>query len=240
VLLADLDRGIVLDRSAFYPGGGGQPPDHGVLLWGNVRTRIVGARKGDDLYLLPTEGDPLPPAGTSVHGGLDDQRRTSLMRTHSALHVLSAIVLRDFGAPVTGGDMEPLTARMDFDLPDVPADFKQHVEDACNEAIQLNRQIEVRVLPRAQALAIPNIIRTRPVRASRVRCRPGVCADGQVVGAPPQKRKGGGSAGPRAVRADPEPRHALSRSCRRPHRLVVQSGLQPTKCDGQRLDLFLA
>ena len=160
VLLADPDQGIVLDRSAFYPGGGGQPPDHGVLLWGNVRTRIVGTRKGDDLYLLPAEGDPLPPAGTSVHGGLDDERRTSLMRTHSGLHVLSAIVLRDFGAPVTGGNMEPLIARMDFDLPDVPADFKQRVEDACNEAVRLNRQIDVRVLPRAQALAIPNVIRT--------------------------------------------------------------------------------
>ena len=152
-------------RASFWTGprlsgGGGQPPDHGVLLWGNVRTRIVGTRKGDDLYLLPAEGDPLPPPGTSVHGGLDDERRTSLMRTHSGLHVLSAIVLRDFGAPVTGGNMEPLIARMDFDLPDVPADFKQRVEDACNVAVRLNRQIDVRVLPREQALAIPNIIRT--------------------------------------------------------------------------------
>src|SRR6476620_1562578 len=160
VLLAAADQGIVLDRSAFYPGGGGQPPDHGVLLWGNVRTRIVGTRKGDDLYLLPADGDPLPPAGTSVHGGLDDERRTSLMRTHSGLHVLSAIVLRDFGAPVTGGNMEPLIARMDFDLPDVPADFKQRVEEACNDAVRLDRQIDVRVLPREQALAIPNVIRT--------------------------------------------------------------------------------
>ena len=160
VLLADPDQGIVLDRSAFYPGGGGQPPDHGALLWGNVRTRIVGTRKGDDLYLMPAEEDPLPPAGTSVHGGIDDARRTNLMRTHSGLHVLSAIVLRDFGAPVTGGNMEPLIARMDFDLSEVPGDFKQRVEDACNEAVRLNRQIDVRVLPRAQALAIPNVIRT--------------------------------------------------------------------------------
>ena len=106
----------------------------------------------DDLYLLPAEGDPLPPAGTSVHGGLDDERRTSLMRTHSGLHVLSAIVLRDFRAPVTGGNMEPLIARMDFDLPDVPADFKERVEDACNEALRLDRQIDVRVLPQEQAM----------------------------------------------------------------------------------------
>ncbi|MHB1802676.1 MAG: alanine--tRNA ligase-related protein, partial [Actinomycetes bacterium] len=75
--------GIVLDRSAFYPGGGGQPPDQGVLLWGGVTTRIVGIRKADDLYLIPAEGDPLPVAGTAVRGALDDQRRSALMRTHS-------------------------------------------------------------------------------------------------------------------------------------------------------------
>ena len=69
--------GIVLDRSAFYPGGGGQPPDHGVLLWGGVQTRIVGARKADDLYLIPAENDPLPPPGTSVQGAVEDARRTA-------------------------------------------------------------------------------------------------------------------------------------------------------------------
>src|SRR5437588_12406235 len=85
VLAADPEQGIVLDRSAFYPGGGGQPPDRGVLLWGGVRTRIEGARKGDDLYLLPAEDDPVPPPGTTVRGALDDARRTALMRTHSAM-----------------------------------------------------------------------------------------------------------------------------------------------------------
>src|SRR5690349_23623160 len=85
---ADPDSGIVLDRSAFYPGGGGQPPDHGVLLWGGVQTRIVGARTGDDLALLPADGNPLPPAGTVVRGSVEDERRTALMRTHSALHLL--------------------------------------------------------------------------------------------------------------------------------------------------------
>src|SRR3954464_4723445 len=83
VLRSSAEDGIVLDRSAFYPGGGGQPPDEGVLLWGGVRTRIVGTRKGDALYLLPAEDDPLPPPGTAVRGALDDERRTSLMRTHS-------------------------------------------------------------------------------------------------------------------------------------------------------------
>jgi misacylated tRNA(Ala) deacylase len=160
VLSSDAESGVVLDRSAFYPGGGGQPPDHGVLLWGAVRTRIVGTRKGDELYLLPAEGDPLPPVGTAVRGALDDERRTRLMRTHSGLHVLTGVVFRDFGALVTGGNMEPLSARMDFDLPEVPADFKDRVAEACNIEIARDRRIDVSVLPRDEAFAIPDIIRT--------------------------------------------------------------------------------
>jgi misacylated tRNA(Ala) deacylase len=160
VVLAAEPDGIVLDRSAFYPGGGGQPPDHGVLLWGGVQTRIAGARKADDLYLIPEPGDPLPAAGTAVRGAVEDERRTALMRTHSGLHVLCGVVFRDFGALVTGGNMEPLTARMDFDLPEVPAGFKETVEAACNAEIAAGRRIDVRVLPRDEALAIPDIIRT--------------------------------------------------------------------------------
>ena len=159
VLAAGPD-GIVLDKSAFYPGGGGQPPDHGVLLWGGVQTRIVDARKGDDLYLIPAEGDPLPMPGTSVRGAIEDERRTALMRTHSGLHVLCGVVFRDFGAPVTGGNMEPLTARMDFNLPDIPPGFRDAVEAACNAEVQGDRRIDVRVLPRDEAFAIPDIIRT--------------------------------------------------------------------------------
>lgn len=160
VLDADPETGIVLDRSAFYPGGGGQPPDHGVLLWGGVQTRVVGVRKGDDLYLLPDPADPLPPAGTAVRGAVEDDRRTTLMRTHSGLHLLSGVVFRDFGALVTGGNMEPGAARMDFNLPEVPPDFKARVEEACNVEVAADRRIDVKVLPRRQAFAIPDIIRT--------------------------------------------------------------------------------
>src|SRR5947199_7279214 len=152
------EEGIVLDRSAFYPGGGGQPPDHGVLLWGGVHTRIVGARKGDDLYLVPAEGDPLPPPGTAVRGALEDARRTSLMRTHSGLHVLTGVVFRDFGALVTGGNMEPLAARMDFNLPQVPEGLRDAVEAACNVEVRAGRRIDVRVLPRDEAFMIPDFI----------------------------------------------------------------------------------
>ena len=152
--------GIVLDQSAFYPGGGGQPPDHGVLLWGGVQTRIEGARKADDLYLIPAEGDPLPPVGTNVRGAVEDERRTALMRTHSGLHILCGVVFRDFGALVTGGNMEPLTARMDFNLPELPEGFRDRVEEAINAEVRADRRIDVKVLPRDEAFAIPDIIRT--------------------------------------------------------------------------------
>jgi len=161
VLSADPEQGIVLDRSAFYPGGGGQPPDHGVLLWQGVQTRIVGTRKGDDLYLLPAEGDPVPPAGTTVTGALEDERRTLLMRTHSGLHVLCGVVFRDFGALVTGGNMEPGEARMDFNLPEVPPDFKARLEDLVNAEVGADRRVATRVLPREEALTLPDIIRTQ-------------------------------------------------------------------------------
>jgi misacylated tRNA(Ala) deacylase len=161
VLASDADTGIVLDRSAFYPGGGGQPPDHGVLLWQGVQTRIVGTRKGDDPYLLPAEGDPLPPVGATVTGAVEDDRRTLLMRTHSGLHVLCGVVFRDFGALVTGGNMEPGEARMDFNLPEVPPDFKARLEDLVNAEVIADRRVDVRVLPREDALALPDIIRTQ-------------------------------------------------------------------------------
>ncbi|MEU4336872.1 alanyl-tRNA editing protein [Micromonospora lupini] len=161
VLHADPEQGIVLDRSAFYPGGGGQPPDHGVLLWQGVQTRIVGTRKGDEPYLIPAEGDPLPPVGTEVVGAVEDERRTRLMRTHSGLHVLCGVVFRDFGALVTGGNMEPGEARMDFNLPEVPPDFKSRIEELVNAEVAADRSVATRVLPRTEALALPDIIRTQ-------------------------------------------------------------------------------
>jgi misacylated tRNA(Ala) deacylase len=155
VVLDSGPDGIVLDRSAFYPGGGGQPPD------GGVQTRIVDARKtADDVYLVPLDTDPLPPPGTAVRGAVEDDRRTALMRTHSGLHVLCGVVFRDFGALVTGGNMEPLVARMDFNLEAVPPGFKEAVEAACNTELRADRRIDVRTLPRDEAFQLPDIIRT--------------------------------------------------------------------------------
>ena len=161
VLESERDTGIVLDRSAFYPGGGGQPPDHGVLLWGGVQTRIVGALKGDDVRLVAHDDDPLPPVGTAVRGAIEDGRRTALMRTHSGLHLLSGIVFRDFGALVTGGNMEPLEARMDFNLPVVPEGFRDAVTAACAGEIAADRAITTTTLPRDEAFSTyPDLIRT--------------------------------------------------------------------------------
>jgi misacylated tRNA(Ala) deacylase len=160
VLVSDPDQGIVLDRSAFYPGGGGQPPDHGVLLWRGVQTRIVDVRRGDDLYLVPADGEPLPPAGTAVRGAIEDDRRTALMRTHSGLHLLSGVVFRDFGALVTGSNMDPLTGRLDFNLDEVPPGFKEAVEEACNVEVVADRGIQAYELSRDEAFAIPDVIRT--------------------------------------------------------------------------------
>lgn len=155
-----VDGGVVLDRSAFYPGGGGQPPDHGVLLWQGVQARVVGVRKGDDLVLELAEGDPVPELGVAVRGAIEDDRRTALMRTHSALHLLAGVVWREFGAFVTGGNMEPLVGRLDFNLPDVPAGFKERLAEQCAVEVAADRRIDVRVLPRAAAFEIPDIIRT--------------------------------------------------------------------------------
>ncbi|MFM7145095.1 MAG: hypothetical protein ACKOW5_02030, partial [Actinomycetales bacterium] len=160
VVASDPEGGIVLDRSAFYPGGGGQPPDQGVLLWGGVQTRIVDVRRGDDLALIPDPQDPLPGVGTVVSGAIEDDRRTALMRTHSGLHLLSGVVFRDFGALVTGSNMDPLSGRLDFNLDEVPAGFKESVEEACNVEVNADRAILAYELARDEAFAIPDIIRT--------------------------------------------------------------------------------
>ena len=157
-VLAAGEEGIVLDRSAFYPGGGGQPPDEGVLVWGGVETRITGTRRtGDDVYLVAADGEPVPPPGTAVRGAIADARRSALMRTHSALHLLNGVVWRDWGLLVTSAGMEPLEGRMVFDLPDVPEGFRDRVQDACNGEIAADRAIVVRRLPRDEAFAIEQV-----------------------------------------------------------------------------------
>ena len=156
-VLASSPEAIALDESAFYPGGGGQPPDLGLLEWGGVYTRVAGVTAAG---LVPVEGDPLPPPGAVVEARLDDVRRRSLMRTHSALHVVCGVVYRDYAALVTGSNMEPLSGRLDFNLPEVPPGFKEELERVVNEEIGRDRAIVARVVSRETALADPDVMRT--------------------------------------------------------------------------------
>ena len=152
----DEQHAIVLDRTAFYPGGGGQPNDAGVLN-GKVVTKV---RKAGDDVLHVLEGD-LPPVGTRVHGAIDWERRYQLMRTHTAMHVLCGTVFRDYGALVTGGDMEPLKGRMDFEFERLQKDLVQIIEAAVNREVHNARDVRVQILPREEAFQIPDLIRTK-------------------------------------------------------------------------------
>jgi misacylated tRNA(Ala) deacylase len=156
---------IVLDRTIFYPGGGGQPADRGVLLRGvDGRTWTVrAARKaGSEIAheLEPDGGDP-PAVGDAVQVDIEWARRFALMRTHTALHALCGVVWRDHGAQVTGGNMEPGSGRMDFEFESMSGDLVDSIESAVNEELAAERDVRVAVLPRGEAFAIPDLIRTK-------------------------------------------------------------------------------
>ena len=152
--------GIVLDRTVFYPRGGGQPGDTGHIEWPEGRVDVTDTvrRRGRLFHVI--EGDP-PPPGSRVEAEIDWERRYLLMRTHTALHSLSAIIWRDFDAKVTGGNMEPGTARMDFELEGISVEFGRRVEDKLNEELAADRPVEILFLPREEALADPELIRTK-------------------------------------------------------------------------------
>jgi misacylated tRNA(Ala) deacylase len=156
---------VVLDRTVAYPGGGGQPADHGVLLRGaDGHVWMVGGAKkdGDDIvHQLELGGGEPPAVGDVVSIDLDWARRHLLMRTHTALHALCGVVWRDHGALVTGGNMEPGSGRMDFEFEHMSADLIGSIEETVNRELAAARDIRVAVLPRAEAFAIPDLIRTK-------------------------------------------------------------------------------
>jgi misacylated tRNA(Ala) deacylase len=156
---------LVLDRTVFYPGGGGQPSDRGLVIRGtDGRSWAVrAARKmgGEIVHELePGDGDP-PVIGDHVRADLDWARRLSLMRTHTALHTLCGVVWRDYGALVTGGNMEPGSGRMDFEFERMSGDLVDAIEAAVNVELAAARDVRVDVLPRDEAFAIPDLIRTK-------------------------------------------------------------------------------
>jgi misacylated tRNA(Ala) deacylase len=154
---------VRLDRTVFYPGGGGQPADTGWLRADEgAAWQVVGARKaGDEVWHLLEEGAHAPAVGTAVTAELDWERRHALMRTHSALHVLCGVIWRDYQASVTGGNMAPLSGRMDFEFETMHGDLVAEIERRVNVEIAADREIRVAVLPRAEAFAIPDLIRTK-------------------------------------------------------------------------------
>ena len=154
------EEGVVLDRTVFYARGGGQPGDTGRLGWsgGAVSVADTVKRGPDVLHVIDGTG---PPSGTPVTAEIDWHRRHLLMRTHTALHALSGIVFRDYGAKVTGGNMEPGIARMDFELEAISREFGRKVEERLNAELERDRPVHVRFLPRALALADPDLIRTK-------------------------------------------------------------------------------
>ena len=153
-------KGVVLDRTAFYPGGGGQPSDTGVLRAADREYRVTKLSRADGKLVHEIDGVP-PEAGVDLHGVIDWDRRYYLMRTHTALHILCGVVWRDYGAQVTGGNMQPGSARMDFELEQMTAEFAREVEQAVNNEVQAARQIEIDILPREKAFEIPDLIRTK-------------------------------------------------------------------------------
>jgi misacylated tRNA(Ala) deacylase len=176
VVEVDRERGrLRLDRTAFYPTGGGQPHDTGTLLTPDGSLEVTGVRReGGRIWhtVVSTSstdgggsstdggGGDLPDVGTEVGGEVDWTRRFQLMRTHTALHILCGVIWADYGIPVTGGNMEPLKGRLDFPFPAMSADLGARVERRINDEIERAHEIVVDFLPRDVADADPALVRT--------------------------------------------------------------------------------
>jgi misacylated tRNA(Ala) deacylase len=153
---------VAFERTVFYPTGGGQPHDTGTLRWNGGSARVTEVRKqGDDVWHTLEGESNAPVPGTAVHGEIDWDRRYQLMRTHTALHVLCGVIWQEWGVPVTGGNMEPLAARMDFELDPTPEGFGARVEELVSAEIAADRPIQVSFIPRAEAVLDEALIRTK-------------------------------------------------------------------------------
>ena len=163
--VVDLDEdagAVALDRSVFYPGGGGQPPDEGTLAWHGGRAAVREVRaKGPLVWHVLEAPEGLPEPGAEVAGELDWQRRFALMRTHTALHVLCGVIWADFGIPVTGGNMAPGEGRLDFPLETASVELGAQVEWRINEEIRRARDVLVDFVERSEADRDPALVRTQ-------------------------------------------------------------------------------
>ena len=160
VVTAVTDDGIILNKTAFYPGGGGQPNDEGTLTAGEQTWVVTKVKKVGGEVVHFVEGE-LPGVGTAITGQLDWDRRYKLMRTHTAMHILCGVVWRDYGASVTGGNMDPLKGRMDFEFETMRQELVVEIETAVNVEVEAARATRVQILPREEAFQIPDLIRTK-------------------------------------------------------------------------------
>ena len=156
--------GIVLDRSVFYPTGGGQPGDTGTLTWGQGQAQVIDTRKGegDAIALILADGNPKPDIGIEVEMQLDWARRYSLMRVHTALHLLSVAI--PFG--VTGGSISEGKGRLDFDMADPPED-KEAIAAALNDMIATDASVSEDWITDAELDANPDLVKTMSVSPPR-------------------------------------------------------------------------
>ena len=162
VSVDESSRAVVLDKTAFYPGGGGQPCDFGSLLINDIAYSVDKVKKqGDDVLHFLSGDEPLPTPNFASHGTLDWVRRYKLMRTHTALHVLCGTIFRDYGAQVTGGNMEPLKGHLDFEFESMKGELVREIEESINIEAAKARDVRVRILPREEAFQIPDLIRTK-------------------------------------------------------------------------------
>jgi misacylated tRNA(Ala) deacylase len=155
------NHGVILDQTAFYPGGGGQPSDSGALSVEGETFIVKRAKKigGQIVHLI--DGPHLPEVGERVAGEVDWEHRYQLMRTHTAMHILCGVIWRDYGASVTGGDMEPLQGRMDFEFETMHKELVREIEEKINQEVANARDVHIKILPREEAFRIPDLIRTK-------------------------------------------------------------------------------
>jgi len=163
VVRVDMDQhAVVLDQTCFYPGGGGQPYDSGVLLYNQKELPVLKTRKsGDDILHFLDPLNTLPEIGEPLNGVIDWNRRYKLMRTHTALHILCGVVYRDYKALVTGGDMDLDQGRMDFEFENMHKELVQEIEGSVNLEVERALPIRVQILSRQAAFQIPDLIRTK-------------------------------------------------------------------------------
>jgi len=158
----ETSRAVILDRTAFYPAGGGQPCDFGSLFADGIVYQVDKIKKqGEDVLHFLSGEEPMPKSNSASHGKLDWVRRYKLMRTHTALHILCGTIFRDYGAQVTGGNMEPLKGRLDFEFETMKGELVREIEGAINKEVGKARDVRVKILPREEAFQIPDLIRTK-------------------------------------------------------------------------------